>query len=247
MVNEKQAASRPGIFGTLVRKFFMDVAKSPGLLACCIFPALVLLVFRLVVIEPVAHEDAPLFLLATGMLFSTAMVPGTTTVYPMAEAREKRTLRTLELAGVGRAPMVAAHGVVSTLWTALMGAACFLVSGAAFNCLLPFMLITVATSIPLTALSLVLGLASRNQMAASFFSLPIIITGIAPLFFTYAEATFQALPLLPTGGGFALVYALAEGTLLAPGSILPAVAQLIWIVASLVALVVAAPRIPGDE
>ena len=50
-----------------------------------------------------------------------------------------------------------------------------------------------------------------------------------------------------TGGGFALVYALAEGTLLAPGSILPAVAQLIWIVASLVALVVAAPRIPGDE
>ena len=232
MVNEKQAPSRPGIFGTLVRKFFMDVAKSPGLLACCLFPPLFLLVFRLVVIDPVAHEDAPLFLLATG--------------YPMAEAREKRTLRTLELAGVGRAPMVAAHGVVSTLWTALMGAACFLVSGAAFDCLLPFMLITVAASIPLTALSLVLGLASRNQMAASFFSLP-IITGIAPLFFTYAEATFQALPLLPTGGGFALVYALAEGTLLAPGSILPAVAQLIWIVASLVALVVAAPRIPGDE
>lgn len=247
MVNEKQAASRPGIFGTLVRKFFMDVAKSPGLLACCLFPPLFLLVFRLVVIDPVAHEDAPLFLLATGLLFSTGMVPGTTTVYPMAEAREKRTLRTLELAGVGRAQMVAAHGVVSTLWTALMGAVCFLVSGAAFDCLLPFMLITVAASIPLTALSLVLGLASRNQMAASFFSLPIIITGIAPLFFTYAEATFQTLPLLPTGGGFALVYALAEGTLLAPGSILPAVAQLIWIVASLVALVVAAPRIPGDE
>ena len=115
MVNEKQAASRPGIFGTLVRKFFMDVAKSPGLLACCLFPPLFLLVFRLVVIDPVAHEDAPLFLLATGLLFSTGMVPGTTTVYPMAEAREKRTLRTLELAGVGRAQMVAAHGVVSTL------------------------------------------------------------------------------------------------------------------------------------
>ena len=88
MVNEKQAASRPGIFGTLVRKFFMDVAKSPGLLACCLFPPLFLLVFRLVVIDPVAHEDAPLFLLATGLLFSTGMVPGTTTVYPMAEARE---------------------------------------------------------------------------------------------------------------------------------------------------------------
>ena len=84
-------------------------------------------------------------------------------------------------------------------------------------------------------------------MAASFSSLPVITTGIVPLFFMYAESTFQALPLLPTGGGFALVYALAEGTLLAPGSILPAVGQLAWIVASVVALVAVAPRIPRDE
>ena len=215
MVNAKQVAARPGILGTLVRKFFMNVVKSPGLLACCLFPALFLLVFRFVVIEPVAHDDARMFLLVTGMLFSTSMVPGTTTVYPMAEAREKRTLRTMELAGVGRAQMLAAHGIVSTLWTALVAAACFLVSGAAFDCLLPFMLVTLASSIPLTALSLALGLASRNQMAASFSSLPVITTGIVPLFFMYAESTFQALPLLPTGGGFALVYALAEETLLA--------------------------------
>lgn len=247
MVNAKQVAARPGILGTLVRKFFMNVVKSPGLLACCLFPALFLLVFRFVVIEPVAHDDARMFLLVTGMLFSTSMVPGTTTVYPMAEAREKRTLRTMELAGVGRAQMLAAHGIVSTLWTALVAAACFLVSGAAFDCLLPFMLVTLASSIPLTALSLALGLASRNQMAASFSSLPVITTGIVPLFFMYAESTFQALPLLPTGGGFALVYALAEETLLAPGSILPAVGQLAWIVASLVALVAVAPRIPRDE
>ena len=150
------------------------------------------------------------------------------------------------MAGVGRAQMVAAHGVVSTLWTALVAAACFLVSGAPFDCMLPFMLVTVATSIPLTALSLVLGLASRNQMAASFSSLPIVTIGIVPLFFLYAEPAFQALPLLPTGGGLALVYALAEGTLLSPASILPAVGQLTWIVASLVALAVAAPRIPGE-
>ena len=243
MVNAKQVAARPGILGTLVRKFFMNVVKSPGLLACCLFPALFLLVFRFVVIEPVAHDNARMFLLVTGMLFSTSMVPGTTTVYPMAEAREKRTLRTMELAGVGRAQMLAAHGIVSTLWTALVAAACFLVSGAPFDCMLPFMLVTVATSIPLTALSLALGLVSRNQMAASFSSLPVITTGIVPLFFMYAESTFQALPLLPTGGGFAL----AEGTLLAPGSILPAVGQLAWIVASVVALVAVAPRIPRDE
>lgn len=247
MVNAKQAAARPGILGTLVRKFFMNVVKSPGLLACCLFPALFLLLFRFVVIEPIAHDDARMFLLVTGMLFSTSMVPGTTTVYPMAEAREKRTLRTMELAGVGRAQMLAAHGIVSTLWTALVAAACFLVSGASFDSIPPFMLVTVLSSIPLIALSLALGLASRNQMAASFSSLPIILIGIAPMLFVYAEATFQALPLLPTGGGFALVYALAEGTLFASASIVPALAQLAWIVVSLVAFIIVAPRIPCDE
>ena len=231
MVNEKQAAARPGILSVLVRKYFMNVVKSPGLLACCLFPPLFLLVFRFIIIEPVAHDDASMFLLVMGMLFSTSMVPGTTIV----------------LAGVGRAQMIAAHGIVGTLYTALAGAACFLVSGASFDSMLPFMAITVLAGAPLIALSLALGLVSRNQMAASFSSLPIILIGIAPLFFMYAESTFSALPLLPTGGGFALVYALAEGTLLAPGSILPAVGQLAWIVASVVALVAVAPRIPRDE
>ena len=109
------------------------------------------------------------------------------------------------------------------------------------------MLITVLASGPLIALSLALGLASRNQMAAYFFSLPVILVSFAPMFCMYSEAAFQALPLLLSGGGFALVYALAEGTLLAPASILPAVAQLAWIVASLIALVMVAPGIPRDD
>ena len=247
MVNVKQVAARPGILNVLVRKYFMNVAKSPGLLACCLFPPLFLLVFRFIIIEPVAHDDASMFLLVMGMLFSTSMVPGTTIVYPMAEAREKHTLRTMELAGVGRAQMIAAHGIVGTLYTALAGAACFLVSGASFDSMLPFMAITVLAGAPLIALSLALGLVSRNQMAASFSSLPIILIGIAPLFFIYAESTFSALPLLPTGGGFALIYALAEGMLSASSSIVPALAQLAWIVVSLVAFIIVAPRIPCDE
>ena len=247
MVNVKQVAARPGILNVLVRKYFMNVAKSPGLLACCLFPPLFLLVFRFIIIEPVTHDDASMFLLVMGMLFSTSMVPGTTIVYPMAEAREKHTLRTMELAGVGRAQIIAAHGIVGTLYTAFAGAACFLVSGASFDSMPPFMAITVLAGVPLIALSLALGLASRNQMAASFSSLPIILIGIAPLFFIYAESTFSALPLLPTGGGFALIYALAEGMLSASSSIVPALAQLAWIVVSLVAFIIVAPRIPCDE
>lgn len=247
MVNEEHAAARSGIFGVLVRKFFMNVVKSPGLLACCLFPPLFLLVFRFIVIEPVANDDARMFLLVTGMLFSTGMIPGTTIVYPMAEAREKHTLRTLLLAGVERNQMIAARGIVGVMYTALVGTTCFFVCGTPLENMLPFVLITVLASIPLTALSLAFGLASRNQMAASFYSLPVILIGIAPLFFSYNAASFAALPLLPTGGGFALVHALAEGQLFTTASILPAVAQLAWIVVSMAALIVAVPRIPRDE
>ncbi|RDC05912.1 hypothetical protein [Eggerthella lenta] len=247
MVNEKRSAARPGLLWVLVRKFFMDVLKNPGLLAICLFPVLFLLVCRLVIVSPLEHDDARLFLLVFGMLFSTSMVPGTTIIYPLAEAREKRTLRTLTLAGVGRAQLIAAHGIVGALYTALVAAGCFIVSGEALDSMLPFMLITVLASGPLIALSLALGLASRNQMAAYFFSLPVILVSFAPMFCMYSEAAFQALPLLLSGGGFALVYALAEGTLLAPASILPAVAQLAWIVASLIALVMVAPGIPRDD
>ena len=247
MVSEKQAAAHPSLLWVLVRKFFMDVVKNPGLLAICVFPALFLLVFRLVIVSPLEHDDARLFLLIFGMVFSTSMIPATTIIYPMAEAREKRTLRTLTLAGVGRAQLIAAHGIVGTLWTALVAAGCFLVTGASLDCMPPFMLITTLASIPLIALSLALGLASRNQMAAYFFSLPAILVSFAPILCMYSEAAFQALPLLPSGGGFALVYALAEGTLLAPASLLPAIAQLAWIVASIVALAAVAPRISRDE
>ena len=46
---------------------------------------------------------------------------------------------------------------------------------------------------------------------------------------------------------FALIYALAEGMLSASSSIVPALAQLAWIVVSLVAFIIVAPRIPRDE
>lgn len=246
MVNEKQSTTRSGILGILVRKFFMDVIHSPGLLACCIFPALFLLVCRFVIEDPFGPEDTHLFLLTFGMLFSTGMVPGTTIIYPMSEAREKHTLRTLTLAGIDHNQMIVARGIVSTLYITLVSMTCFLISGVAFESMLPFILITVLASIPLTALSLILGLISHNQMAASLYSLPVILIGMAPFIFPYVEAAFSILPFLPTGGGFALAYALAEGTLFTSASIVPALAQLAWIIVSVIALIVIAPRIPRD-
>ena len=247
MVGAKQKAERPDVVWVLAAKYFMDVAKSPGLIACCAFPVLFLVMLRFFIVDTPEGGNLNMFILTMGMLFSTGMVPGTATVYPMAEAREKHALRTLTLAGVGRWAMIAARGIVSVCYTLLVAAGCFFASGVSANLLAPFMLAMLPASVTLTAFALLFGLASRNQMAASFFSLPVVLIGIAPMLCLYSEAMFQALPLLPSGGGFAFVFATSSGMPLESFLVPSIVAQLAWAAVALIALVAIAPRIPRDE
>ena len=94
----------------------------------------------------------------------------------------------------------------------------------------------------MTAFSLLLGRLARDQMAASFLSLPIVLAGIAPMFLSFSGEAYAALPLLPTGGGYQLMILLAEGALCTPEAVLPAIAQLAWAVVGIVALAVVARR-----
>lgn len=247
MVNGKQAAARPGILWVLVRKFFMDVLKSPGLLGCCVFPVLFLALFRFLALSDIDRAEALWALFAFGMIFSTAMVPGTVTVYPIAEAREKHTLRTLMLAGVSRSQMLAARGLISLVYTALVGAGCYAVAGGPAESAPAFLLLVTLTGVPMTAFSLLLGLASRNQMAANFSSLPVVLVGILPIMLAYSHEAPVIAALAPTGGGYLLATMLASGTLFSAEAILPAIAQLAWIAVGIAALVVLAPRIAHDE
>lgn len=247
MVNGKQAAARPGILWVLVRKFFMDVLKSPGLIGCCVFPVAFLALFKLLPMSDVDSTEALWALFTCGMIFSTAMVPGTVTVYPIAEAREKHTLRTLMLAGVGRSQMLAARGLISLIYTVLAGAGCYAVAGGPAEGALAYLLVVLLTAVPMTAFSLLLGLISRNQMAANFTSLPIVLVGILPIVLAYSHEAPIIAAFAPTGGGFLLATMLASGALLSAEALLAAIAQLAWAVVGIAALVVLAPRIAHDE
>lgn len=242
MVSDKQAAGRRGILWALAAKFFMDVAKSPGLLSCCVFPVLFLGVFKILISENTGHEEQLAAFLALGFLLPIAMVPGTATVYPMAEAREKGEENTLLLASVGPGQLLVARGLASFVLTLLVGAGCFLAGGSPAECALPFLVILASVDVGMTAFSLLLGRLARDQMAASFLSLPIVLAGIAPMFLSFSGEAYAALPLLPTGGGYQLMILLAEGALCTPEAVLPAIAQLAWAVVGIVALAVVARR-----
>ena len=244
----KDRPARSGVLWVLVGKFSMDLLKAPGLIACCLFPVLFIFLCKIIVAGAPDHEFALSYLLTFSLLFATGMVPGTATVYPMSEAREKHTLRTLMLADVDSTQMVVARGIVAETASVLVGAACYLVSGAPLENLAAFVAVTALASAPMTALSLLLGLTARNQMAANFLSLPIVLIGVAPMLFIASETLHRALPLLPTGGGIALVDLLASGTLLSPAAIVPLAASFAWIVASIVALALLAARLaPTDQ
>ena len=235
------------IIRVLSIKYFLDVLKSPGLLGCCLFPVLFLALFKVIVQNDIGHEDTLGGLMGIGLIFSSAMIPGTATVYPMAEAREKHLLRTLLLAGVRRRHMMMARFLASMAYVLLAGAMCYLLTGGPAEGLLLYLLLIVAAGVPMTSLSLLLGLASRNQMAANFSVLPIVLIGIAPMLLVASPELFSALPLLPTGGSLMLVIMQGTEMLSLDAVLQPGIGQLLWVAASLAMLVIIAPRIPRDE
>ena len=227
----------------LSEHYFMDVVKNPGLLACSLLPIAFILFFRIVT-EGVADDG---FVLAFSLLFITAMVPETATIYPMGEEKEQHALRTLELAGISRGQTLAARGIATLALTAIVLTGSYLATGLPLASLGIFLVLGTVASIALILLSLLLGLATRNQMAASLYSLPAMVVGVTPMVLGFSEDTANLSLLFPTGGALQLAGRIAHNTLFSPEAVLPAVLTLAWILVLAVVFALCAPRLIRNE
>lgn len=223
----------------LSEHYFMDVVKNPGLLACCLFPITFVLFFRFV--TDGKPENG--FLFASALLFINTIVPATATIYPMGEEKERHALRTLELAGVNRGQTLVARGFAAIALTAVAMAAGYFALDAPQRDFGAFMALGVVSALSLTLISLLLGLATRNQMESSLYSMPTLVIGIVPMFAGFGEAAAFSVPFFPTGAPFQLAWMLGEGTLFTPAAILPAVLTLAWVFALAVIFAIVAPRL----
>lgn len=230
--------------GALVDKDLMDLIKNPTMLVVLLMPIGFMLLFRLVIGDTAADAgltgadlasvggEIDKFLLGSGLCMSIGMVASMVLIYGIAEEKEKHTLRTLMLANVSAGQISLSKGLVSLVATLVVAAACFFVGGAADASLLaPYLLACVLGALPIIFLSLVLGLAARDQMTAGLFSVPVVIVSLLPMFGMMDEGIAAVVRYLPTGGADTLVKLAVEGRLLSVDALVPLAVGLAWTVA----------------
>lgn len=236
---------------TLFEKDLKDVVKNPTMLVCCLLPLGFIAFFSKVMGGNVEGAEAQhafdAMMLSYALLFTSTMVSSMATITAIAEEKEKHTLRTLMLANVGAEQILLSRGLVALIAIAVVDAACYLVLGQPLAGLPAFLAIGVVGSIPIVLLSLLLGLASRDQMSAGLLSVPILLVGIAPMYSQFIDGFSNIAPYLPTGGMDKLGTLLADGALFTPEAVLPAVGMLVWIVVAAVAFAIIYKRLSRDN
>lgn len=229
--------------GALAAKDLADLFKNPTMLVVLLMPIGFMLLFCLVIGDTAA--DAGLagaglaaaegefqkFLLGSGLCMSVGMVASMVLIYGIAEEKEKHTLRTLMLANVGAGEVAASKGGVTLVAVVAVGAACFAVAGGDPALLPVYLALTALGAVPVVLVSLVLGLASRDQMTAGFYSVPVLLLALVPTFGTANDAVDAIAAFTPLGGVYDLLGLAVDGRLLTTDSLAPMAVTLAWAVA----------------
>ena len=245
----------------LTSKDLADLFKNPGMAVCLVIPV-ALVFFQVMMIGDTGSEVAAAHPEASAMIASTflqsalcmsiAMIGSMAVLYSLAEEKEKHTLRTLILSNVSAGQIMVAKAVVGTLAIVLVAAVCFGVvwhqlPGVNAALLPAYLLLVLAGSATVVVPSLVLGLACRDQMTASFYSVPVVMLSLAPIFGAYGEGLGTVVLFAPTGGVAKLLDMAVMGTFSWGDAVLPLVVTAAWVVAGAVAFKLLYRRLVRDN
>ena len=245
--------------GALVDKDLMDLIKNPTMLVVLLMPIGFMLMFRLIIGDTAvgsslsgpalsaADPSMQKFLLGSGLCMSVGMTASMVLIYGIAEEKEKRTLRTLMLANVHAGEVAASKGIVALAAVVAVGAVCFLVAGGELNLLACYLALTVLGAIPVILVSLVLGLASRDQMTAGFFSVPVLLVALMPTFGMVNDTIDRTSSATPLGGVYSLLNLALDGRLLSMDALAPLAVTGVWIAIGAVAFAALYRRLARDN
>lgn len=241
--------------GALLSKDFVDLFKNPTMIVSCILPIGFAALYKVIWGDMVAenHGDAAMDTFMTGMLLTMAlcmavgMVCTLTVVSGMAEEKEKHTLRTLMLANVSATQIVIARSIVTLVLTAVVEAACFFVAGVPMEMFGMYMVIGLVGALPVLLFALVLGLASRDQMTASLYGVPLVLLAVLPMMGMASSSLGEIARFAPTGGMVELLMLLLEGRLWSSDAVMPLVMLAVWIVLGVVVFGLLFKRLARDN
>lgn len=245
--------------GALVAKDATDLFKNPAMAVVCLMPIGFMALYRVVIGD--ATADAGLdaaqamlagreiikFTLGAALCITIGMIGSMIMIYGIAEEKEKYTLRTLMLANVRAGEVAASKCVVSVAAIAVVNLACFFVAGGNLPWLAPYMVLGVVGSLPVVLVSLVLGLACRDQMTAGFFSVPVVLAALVPMFGMADEGLARITSLSPLGGIYDLMGLAVDGALMSAEAIAPLAVTGAWIVVGCVLFAALFKRVSRDN
>lgn len=245
--------------GALLAKDFADLFKNPTLLVVCLLPIAFMALYSFMIGDAAGGSDLTAeqqeavdpvisqFMLGSSLCMTLGMVCTMTVLYGIAEEKEKRTLRTLMLANVGASQVVASKAVVALVASTVVNAVCFFVAGGEPGMLGAYLALGVVGSLPVILFSLVLGLASRDQMTAGVYSVPVLLVALVPMFGMANETIEKASHWLPTGGVYDLIGLAMDGRLLSQDALAPLGVALAWIVVGAVVFAALFKKLARDN
>ena len=235
--------------GALLGKDLKDLVKNPTVLLGCLLPVGFIALYSQTMGDASGEAaDAARHQFLTMALFMTVGMTGCmTALYTIAEEKEKHTLRTLMLANVSAAQVIASRAVVSLTAIVVAQAACFAVLRAPIDLLAPYLLLGILSGLPIVMLSLVLGLAARDQMTAGVYSIPLVLVAFLPLFAPLNETLAKVTPYCPTGGVLELLVLAADGALFTADALQPLAVTFAWIAVGAAVLALLYKRLARDN
>lgn len=245
--------------GALLAKDFADLAKNPVTVISLLMPVAFVAGFSLLYGDPatyvdVAPEDVAAAqqvilkqMLVLALCFTVGMVGTMVVLNGIAEEKEKNTLRTLMLANVSASQIMISRTVVCLVSVAVVETACFLVLKADVALLPAFIALGLLGSVPIILFSLVAGLASRDQMTASVFSVPVLLLALAPMYAVMNEHVGTVVRYAPTGGVVDLMNLAFDGNFAGTDALAPALVTVAWIVVGIAVFVLLYKRLARDN
>lgn len=248
--------------GALCQKDFIDMFKNPSMLVCLLMPIGFTALFRYMLgdvgvatVGADPHAAGPAvdailakFELSSALCMAIGMVVSMAVVYGIAEEKEKHTLRTLMLANVSAGQIIISRALISLVMVLVVATVCFFIADVAdASLLMPYLGLGVLGALPIILLSLVLGLAARDQMTAGLYAVPVILITLAPVFGAYGGEIAEIVQYSPTGGMNSLVELMMQGTLFTSDALIPLAITLAWTVACAVLFVALFKRLVRDN
>lgn len=227
--------------GVLAAKEIADTFKNPTMVFCIVMPFAFTVFFRLIVGDGALAGDTAdpalqHMVLSVALCMSIGLGGSVVSVYSLAEAREKHALRTLLLANVSARQIVVARGVASFGLTMVAEFLCFAASGVAWGLLGWYLLFGTLGAAPVILLSLAAGIASRDQMTAGLYSLPVLLLAVSPMLGDFAVSVEAIVRFAPTGGMDSLLQLMLDGHLTLATAAGPLAVTAVWMVAAALVL-----------